>query len=226
MVANIWLRGFLRFSSKCGGQGLVRTGPLWPLRSPSHPLLRTQIRNCFHPGNVDLAREGLRFQRQAKKVTGKDMIKALSNYIWPKGYITQSIHHLQASIPLITTTVTTYQILVNTNSVFRMIQYCFDFYLYSTFLCGLRLKSWKPVLGSDGRYVGPGFSSDLPRSAGSGLSSGSKVLPRTKDNPILVQFLKLPDLVAEISPRAFFRARYSSSLIGLRFISNVGLGNS
>lgn len=86
MVANIWLRGFLRFSSKCGSQGLVRTGPLWPLRSPSHPLLRTQVRNCFHPGNVDIAREGIRFQRQAKKVTGKDMIKALSNYIWPKGF--------------------------------------------------------------------------------------------------------------------------------------------
>ena len=102
MVANIWLRGFLRFSSKCGSQGLVRTGPLWPLRSPSHPLLRTQVRNCFHPGNVDLAREGIRFQRQAKKVTGKDMIKALSNYIWPKGFSFFLQKVLPTQLPLLT----------------------------------------------------------------------------------------------------------------------------
>ena len=102
MVANIWLRGFLRFSSKCGSQGLVRTGPLWPLRSPSHPLLRTQVRNCFHPGNVDITREGIRFQRQAKKVTGKDMIKALSNYIWPKGFSFFLQKVLPTQLPLLT----------------------------------------------------------------------------------------------------------------------------
>jgi hypothetical protein len=44
-----------------------------------------QIRCCFHPGATNLAREGLKFTQKAKKVTGKDMIKALSNYIWPKG---------------------------------------------------------------------------------------------------------------------------------------------
>ena len=84
MVASIWLRGVIvRLPSRCGG--FTRNGPTWSLRSPSHPMLRQQIRNCFHPGPTNLAREGIKNQERTKKVTGNDMIKALSNYIWPKG---------------------------------------------------------------------------------------------------------------------------------------------
>ena len=62
-----------------------RSGALWSLRSAAQPLCRPQVRQCFHPGATSLARDGLKFQREAKKVTGKDMIKALADYIWPKG---------------------------------------------------------------------------------------------------------------------------------------------
>ena len=83
MVASVWLRGAVRMSSGCGFSGLGRSGSLWSVRPP---MLRLQnVRQCFHPGASSLAREGLKFQKNVKKVTGKDMIKALSNYIWPKG---------------------------------------------------------------------------------------------------------------------------------------------
>ena len=86
MVASVWLRGALRLPMTYGTIGSVtRKGALWSLRPTLQPTWRLQTRQCFHPGATTLAREGLKFQREVKKVTGKDMIKALSNYIWPKG---------------------------------------------------------------------------------------------------------------------------------------------
>lgn len=49
------------------------------------PLLKIPVRKCFHPGATSLARDSLSSQGKVKKMTGRDMIKILATYIWPKG---------------------------------------------------------------------------------------------------------------------------------------------
>lgn len=43
---------------------------------------RLGVRNCFHPGATALSRDYVGVS--AKDVTGREMLRALATYVWPK----------------------------------------------------------------------------------------------------------------------------------------------
>ena len=87
MVAALWIRGALQATRN------------YPCRS-FHQLARTQLqdflqpslkwgrkipkRGCFHPGVTNIARDTLKAATSKKKMTGKDMLKVMTDYVWPK----------------------------------------------------------------------------------------------------------------------------------------------
>jgi len=88
MVASFWLRGALTSSKiyclypngKHGAISLFK-----PIGCTKSILQRVPVRQCFHPGASNLARDTLKHKQKVEGITSRDMIKALSTYIWPKG---------------------------------------------------------------------------------------------------------------------------------------------
>ncbi|XP_021957801.1 ATP-binding cassette sub-family B member 7, mitochondrial [Folsomia candida] len=55
-----------------------------PVDRKSKIILVPPTRNCFHPGNTSLAREGIKLPDGAKEVKSSQMLKAMLTHLWPK----------------------------------------------------------------------------------------------------------------------------------------------
>ena len=92
MVASIWLRGALQASKIVALRNVPRRfycqfsrgGQLKNLQQTSLKWGRIPKRGCFHGhGGPNIARDAVKANGN-KKITGKDIFKALADYIWPK----------------------------------------------------------------------------------------------------------------------------------------------
>ncbi|XP_066986058.1 iron-sulfur clusters transporter ABCB7, mitochondrial [Macrobrachium rosenbergii] len=63
------------------GAGVI--GPLTKKFQAWHTHQKLGVRNCFHPGASALSRDYMGVT--AKEVSGREMIRALASYVWPKG---------------------------------------------------------------------------------------------------------------------------------------------
>ena len=87
MVAAIWIRGALQatrcfpcrsFHQLSRGQSkeFLQSSLKWGRNFPK--------RGCFHPGVTNIARNAIKATSNKGKMTGKDMLKVMIDYVWPK----------------------------------------------------------------------------------------------------------------------------------------------
>ena len=88
MVASLWIRGAMQSASR--QLGSVR---FYCHLTRRRPLQFSSCRNgvfskrgCFHPGVTNIARDVIKNSNAGSKrnLTGKDMLKKMVSYIWPK----------------------------------------------------------------------------------------------------------------------------------------------
>lgn len=86
MVASFWLRGALQVTRKASSSRFFcyQSGRLNLQPSSRLGGFRIHRRGCFHPGGPNVARDTIK-PTNNEKITGKDMVKSMVNYIWPKG---------------------------------------------------------------------------------------------------------------------------------------------
>ena len=87
MVAAIWIRGALQATRHfpCRSFHQLRRGQSKEFLQSSLKWGRTfPKRGCFHPGVTNIARNTIKASGNKEKMTGRDMLKVMIDYVWPK----------------------------------------------------------------------------------------------------------------------------------------------